>query len=136
MGVATATPSISATQLNAIDNTQKTQIIRGTIAISAAADTYAAGGIVCSFASLAEQIKADSPPTEVDVWSQTGTATPNTTLYLYSFQPGTTLALGKLQIWEQSGVDDTPLDEYDDTGALTNPFADVIHFRAYFIRGI
>ena len=130
MGVATATMTANAATLNSQDNTQKTEIVRGTVTISAATDTYATGGIACTFAAgTLEQIKSSLPPTYILMWSQPAVGSPNTFLYLYSYNPGSTLANGLMQVWLGLGTGA----EYG-TGALTNPAADTILFEAAFVR--
>jgi hypothetical protein len=134
MAVAVATPSVG-TQINAIDNTQKSLIVRGTIKVDAGPKAYAAGGLVCDLTPLASVVPVGQAPLYLFAWSQPTAASPNTTMYGYSFLPGTTLANGKFQIWEQSGVDDTPLDEFDDTVAIpAGVSGDTIQFEAVFAR--
>ena len=129
MATGTATCTVSATALNAQDQLQKTILVRGILTFSAATDTYAAGGLVVAFTPL-ETIKSSLPPTSMRVWSQTPVSAPNTFFYLYSYNPGTTIQNGTVQIWTSQGA----AAEYTNSGALTNPFADVIQFEAEFVR--
>ncbi len=97
--------------------------VLGTVAIDASPATYAAGGLVMSL--LAPLVKASRAPLFVSVVGQAG--------YIYRYVPGTDASNGKLMIFEQSGVDDTPLDEYDDTVAIAAAVSgDTIVFEALF----
>ena len=129
MSVGTATCTVSATALNAQDQLQKTILVRGTLTFSAAGDTYAAGGLVVAFTPL-ESIKSSLPPTSMRVWSQPPVGSPNTFFYIYSYNPGSTIQNGQVQIWATVGTGA----EYTNSSALTNPFADVIQFEAEFVR--
>src|SRR5512146_1074320 len=133
MATATATFSVNTASLTAVDNTQKIQHVYGTVSFSAATDTYATGGVVASFASSAEIIKSDQPPVWVRIWSQPAVGSPNTFIYLYTFNPGSTLANGKLQVWLGVGASSP---EYGNGSALTNPGADTILYEAAFIRAL
>src|SRR5271166_3116209 len=99
MTVAVATATVNPTVLNAIENTQKSVWVRGTVAIGASPLTYATGGITMSFTAILEQIKSDLVPTYVRVWSQPAAASAAANQYVYTFLPGTTLANGVLQIF-------------------------------------
>src|SRR5271166_2090708 len=129
MATGTATATISSSALNAEDQLQKSILVRGLLTLSAATDTYATGGLVLAFTPL-EQIKSDIPPTSMRVWSQPPVGSPNTFYYIYSYNPGSTIANGKLQIWTSQGAGA----EYGNGTALTNPGADVIQFEATFVR--
>jgi hypothetical protein len=132
MGVGIATPSVGAA-LNSIDGTDRSTIIRGTVALSAAADLYATGGIVMDLTALGDVAKSGVPPTFVVVWSQPAVGSPGTNLYIYSFNPGSSQNNGKLQIFTGAAAQ-TALTEYTNAAALTNPFADTIVFEAVFPR--
>lgn len=128
MANATATFTIDPKALNAVENTQKSVWVRGTVAISAATDSYVTGGILVTFSPI-EGLHSQLVPTYVRVWSQPAVGSPNTFLYLYTYNPGSTLALGKMQIWLGLGASA----EYT-VAALTNPGADTIVFEGLFVR--
>ena len=128
MAVATATagqPTLTTTD-------QKTVTIYGTVTLSAAADTYATGGLTLSFAGF-DDAKSSSLPVEVQIWSNPPAAAPNTFQYQYQFNVGTTLANGKMQIF-QCAAATNPLAEYTNAAAITQPFADVISYKALFVK--
>jgi hypothetical protein len=127
MATGTATFTVNATALNAVENIQKSVIVRGTVSLSAATDTYVVGGLPVTITPL-ESIHSSLVPTEIRVWSQPPAASPNTFNYEYQYNPGTTIQNGTLQIWSALGTGA----EY--SGALTNPFADTIIFEATFVR--
>lgn len=133
MATATATFTVSPTAINASDNIQKSQIVRGAVTFSSATDTYAAGGLAATFASTSlEQIHTDLPPTYIKIWSQPAVGSPNTFYYIYTFNPGSTLANGKLQIWAGLGA----AAEYTNSSAITNPAADTLFFEACLVRNL
>lgn len=81
-----------------VDNTQKYEIVHFTVAVNANPATYTTGGNVCSFSGF-DQIKATSPATRILCWSQPAAASPNTSEFVYSILPGTTLANGVFQVF-------------------------------------
>lgn len=96
----------------------------GTVAIDAGPATYAAGGLVMSLAH--PLIKAQRAPKRVTVTGKAG--------FIYKYIAGTDNTNGKLMVFEQSGVDDAPLDEYDDTVAISAALSgDTINFKAEFL---
>ena len=111
---------------------QKTVTLYGVVTLSAAADTYTTGGMTLSFAGM-DDVKSSSSPVEVQVWSNPTAASPNTTQYVYQYNVGTTAATGKMQIF-QGAASGAPFGEYGSGAALTNPFADVIAYRAVFLK--
>ena len=129
MATGTATATISSSALNAEDQLQKSIIVRGAFTFSSASDTYATKGLGVTFTPI-EAIKSDLPPTSMKIWSQPPVGSPNTFYYIYSYNPGSTIANGKLQIWTSQGAGA----EYGNGTALTNPGADVIQFEATFVR--
>ena len=120
MAAATATPTVVST-----DWTGNELIVRGTVAFSAAADTYTTKGVPMSFAG----VQSGSLPTEVRFYV---TSAP-TNLYYYNYAAGTTQANGAVQIFTGAAAQ-TGLTEYTSGSALTNPFLDSISFVAYFPR--
>lgn len=119
MSVATAVPTVSQTDVNG-----KIFRVIGAIAIGASPLTYAAGGLVMALND--PLIKAQRAPQSVIVQGQAG--------YIYRYVKGTDNTNGKLMIFEQSGVDDTPLDEFDDTVAIPAAISgDTINFIAEFL---
>lgn len=93
----------------------------GSITISANPATYTLGGIVMNL--LLPLVKASRTPLLVKVLGQTG--------YIYVYIPGTDASNGLLRIYEQSGVDDSPLDELDDGSAIPAAISgDIINFVA------
>ena len=121
--MATATATATITQ---IDNTQKNVIAFGTIAISAATDTYATNGIVLS-GFLNDLIKTSSTsPNIVEITAMPAAGTsPSGWTYIYCY--GTTLNNGKMAIFNGTT-------EFSNGAALTAPAADVLVFRASFPR--
>ncbi len=98
--------------------------VYGTLAIGASPLTYTLGGIAMALND--PLIKASRAPQSVDVKGQAG--------YIYRYVKGTDNTNGLLRIYEQSGVDDTPLDEFDDTVAIAAAISgDTINFVAEFL---
>lgn len=129
MATGTATFTVNPTALNAQDQLQKSILVRGTLTFSAVGDTYATGGLVTTFTPL-ETIKSSLVPTSVRIWSQPPVGSPNTFYYIYTYNPGSTIQNGQVQIWTGLGAGA----EYGNGSALTNPFADVLLFEATFVR--
>jgi hypothetical protein len=129
MATGTATCTVNSSALNSQDQLQHSILVRGVLTFSSASDTYATGGLAVTFTPL-ESIKSDLVPTSMRVWSQPPAASPNTFYYLYTYNPGTTINGGLLQIWTSQGAGA----EYGNSTALTNPGADVIQFEATFVR--
>ena len=129
MATATATFTVNPTALNAEDQLQKSILVRGTLTFSAATDTYATGGVVATFTPL-ESIKSSLPPTSVRIWSQPAVGSPVTFHYDYTYNPGSTIQNGQVQIWSGLGAGA----EYGNGSALTNPGADTLLFEATFVR--
>src|SRR5437660_617035 len=102
MAVATAVVTVPDNRSGRVSGNK--YIVTGTVAIDASPATYAAGGITMSLAK--PLIKASRAPVRVVVKGIAG--------YIYSYVKGSDNSNGKLMIFEQSGVDDTPLDEFDD----------------------
>ncbi len=127
MANGTVTFTVNSTALNAQDQLQKSIIVRGTATISSASDTYVAGGLVATFTPL-ESIKSSIPPTRVELWSQPPVGSPNTFYYIYTYNPGSTIQNGQMQIWGGLGS------AAEFSGTLTSPGADVILFEATFVR--
>lgn len=119
MAVATAVPTVKQTDVDG-----KMFRVMGTVAIDANPATYAAGGLAMKLND--PLIKAQRAPQFVEVVGQAG--------YIYRYVAGADNTTGKLMIFEQSGVDDSPLDEYDDTVAIAAAISgDTIQFRATFL---
>lgn len=119
MSVATVTVTVSQTTFQSPNFK-----VWGTLAISASPDAYAAGGLTLNFND--PLIKAQRVPLRVDIQGQAG--------YIFRYIKGTNNTDGKLKIFEQSGVDDSPLDEYDDTVAIAAALSgDTINFYAEWL---
>ena len=120
MAAATATATITSQ-----DWTGNELIVRGTVAFSAAADTYTTKGVPFSLVG----VQSGSLPNEVRLFV---TSAP-TNLYVYNYALGTTQANGAIQIFTGAAAQ-TALTEYTSAAALTNPYNDSISFVAYFPR--
>ena len=130
MATGTLTLTVGQSSLNAVENIQKSVIVRGTASFSSAADTYATGGLATTFTPL-ESIHSDLVPTYCHIWSQPAAASPNTFNYQYQYNPGTSINGGLTQIWQGLGASSP---EYGNGSALTNPGADTLVFEALFER--
>lgn len=112
------------------DITQETAIYYGTITFSAAADTYASGGLLplANFGLKQLGPYADRAPLYVDVNTQAGSG------WEYEFN----IATGKLQIIAGGGSGTAAAVEVTNGTALNaatpNIFTDVVGFRAVFPR--
>ena len=133
MTVAVATATINPTVLNAIENTQKSVWVRGSVSIGASPLTYTTGGITMSFTAILEQIKSDLVPTYVRVWSQPAAASAAANQYVYTFLPGTTLANGVLQIFTGAAAQ-TALTELSAGAIPSGVSGDTIVFEGVFVR--
>jgi len=120
MASATATPTIVSQ-----DWTGNELIVRGTLAFSAATDTYTTKGVPFSLVG----VNSSELPTEVRVFV---TSAP-TNLYVYNYAIGTTQANGAIGIFTGAAAQ-TALTEYTSGGALTNPANDSLSFVAWFPR--
>lgn len=122
--MATATLSVP-TPVSLVDNDQKSQFIYGQIKISAATDTYATGGLALNavLSAIPDVQSSTGKPLMVWITSANGSG------YTYQWNQST----GKMQIF-QSAASGSPLGEYGNGVALTNPFADVILFEAIYQR--
>ena len=119
--MATGTAKLTITST---DVTQKNEVVFGTVAISAAAHTYATGGIVLS-GLLTDLIKTSATKPnfmEIQAMPAAGTS-PSGYAYIYCY--GTTLDNGKMAIFNGTT-------EFSNGSALTVPFADALVFRASF----
>src|ERR1051326_5752719 len=101
MATATATITVNAYP-NGVDNTQRHQVIFGTVAIQAAAATYAHLGLAISWAQ--EPIKALLPASGVaaPVWAEFKSKTGSGYVYIYNE------TTGKLMIFT-GAADQAPL---------------------------
>lgn len=120
-----ATGTMKAT-ITLIDNTQKNIVAFGTVAISAATDTYATGGLVMT-GFLSDQIKTNqTAPNILEIMTMPAAGTsPSGYSYIYCY--GTTLDNGKVAIMNGTT-------EFSNAAALTAPAADVLIFRASYQR--
>ena len=128
MAAAVATPTVVFTSED-----QKTLHVFGTVALGPlVTDTYTTGGMVMSFAGI-DDIKSGYPPIRCFVFSNPPATSPNTTQFMYQFNTGTTMANGKLQIFQSAGSA-APNAEFGSGAAITAPFADVLMFSAIFAK--
>ena len=125
MATGTMTPTITSTSRN-----QDNLIVFGTIAVSAGTDTYATGGLVCSFAGLDTLKTSATKPVWISIMSAPAAGT-SPSGWLYNYCYGTSLATGKVAIFG-SNSSATNLAEYGNGSALTTVATDVITFRAEF----
>lgn len=124
-----------------IDNTERSIIVRGTVAVDPSAATYATGGIpvvnalnVTLSAWANELIKATgasagNPPLPriVDFWDQTG----GTTSYVYTWVKST----NKFQIFTSNGAAPAAFAEFTNAAAIPAAVSSgVIYFEAQFAR--
>lgn len=127
MAAAVATPTVTV-----VDNTQKFVHVIGTVAIGASPLTYGAGGIVMSFAGN-DLLKSNESPVSVRVFSKQPAGSGATALYVYNFNPGTTMANGKLQVFTGAAAQ-SGLAELADGAVPAGVSGDVIGFEAWFTR--
>ena len=120
-----------------IDVSERYFTVYGTIALGAAAgDTYTADGVTLSFAGLTPGL-GSSVPVEVRVWSETATLS----IPVYVYDPGTTVANGKLLIYgfpgnaagTAAGAEFANGTAWND--ATLNIWGDVLRFSAKFRKG-
>lgn len=134
MATLTMDPTISATI--PADVSEHYITAYGTIALSAAGDTYATGGAVTNFAGVVPQ---GAPPVWVDIVSDgpTSGALSNVLRYV----PGTTIANGvtKVFVFKGNATGIQALEELTDATAANNAVVrldlDVLKFRAVFRKG-
>lgn len=122
-----ATATAKAT-ITSVDNTQKNEIVYGTITFSAVGDTYATAGLLLTSGLVGDLIKSSSQPNffEMTLAPAAGTSPSG---YSYFFCPGTSLTNGKIAIFNGTT-------EFSNGAAITVPFADVVVFRASFTRNL
>src|SRR5690242_861434 len=92
MANSTVTVTVSATSFDSSN-----EYVWRTIAIGANPGQYASHGLVLSFAGL-DQIKSNSVPLEVDIWSGTAAGT-SPSGYVYNYSQGTSRDNGQLTIF-------------------------------------
>jgi hypothetical protein len=126
MAVAVATPTVTFK-----DATQGLLHYVGTVAISASPATYAAKGLVMDFTGL---VDTDQPPLAVSVRSAVAAGSGATALYLYNFNPGTTPANGKLQVFTGAAAQ-SALAELADGAVPAGVSGDTVVFEAWFKKG-
>lgn len=128
MALSTATytksPSIG------IDVSERKVTYTGTVAISAAPGTYAAGGLTLSLASGTLQ---RGVPDDVRIFSTTGSG------WTYVYLPGTTIKDGKIKVLGQIPSDATtgtlPLGELDVAATPASVSGDTIRVRFTLTKG-
>ena len=125
MSNATATPTLLAYPAG-FEYSQKTETIRGTIAVSSA--VYNAGGIPLSFNTL-EPVKTGAVPFQVLVWSAAPLVS-NHTNYIYSYNTVT----HNLQIWVVGAVSGAALSELTPGTVPAGVVSDTIQFEAKFSK--
>jgi len=139
MATATFTPTLSTSAPPDVTDTYVHYF--GTLAISSATDTYATGGLVCSFAGV--KLDSSATPTEVRVWDETAGIG-----LTYQYIKGSNLTNGKLVIRGQYpdsgiGAGRFPLPEVANALALndatlaidTAATAGKLKFEAIFRKG-
>jgi hypothetical protein len=139
MATATFTPTLSTSAPPDVTDTYVHYF--GTLAISAAADTYLTGGLVCSFAGI--KLDSSAVPTEVRIWDETAGVG-----LVYQYCKGTKLSDGKVVIRGQYpdsgiGAGKFPLPEVANALALndatlaidTAAAAGKLTFEAIFRKG-
>ena len=119
--MATSTTSISVSR-SKTDVSERHLIAFGTITV--AAGDYATGGLTLSLADAA--ISASWLPVWVDILSPTSG-------YTYRFNPGTTLANGKMLIFVQNGTTG-PLAQLAAAATPAGVTGDTINFQARFTK--
>lgn len=129
MATATATPTVTS-----VSNLPSDIIVRGTIAISASPDAYAAGGLTLDLTkgfSPGSSLPANASPRACRIWSS---KKDGTTLFEYKYNPQTNAGNGKLQLFAvETASDNVPLDELDDTTAIpASASGDTINYEAWF----
>lgn len=130
MATATATPTVTSTSF-----TNSAIQVGGTIVVTGDPATYLAGGLTLDFTKgwpAGQSLPASAPPRNVEIRSAKANGT---SLFLYKYNPGTTAANGKLQIFDQDAVDENPLDEFDTgTAVVVGISGDTIQFNASFAK--
>lgn len=124
MAVATATVAV-ATYPNGVDNTQRHEVLFGTIAVQASPATYATGGLAVSFQGSFLHSNS-ATPLWCDVQSTTGSG------YVYQYLPAT----GKVKILVQGSAEAAPMEELAAAAVPAGVSGDTIKFRAEFNRSI
>jgi hypothetical protein len=126
MAAAVATPTVTFK-----DATQGLLHIVGTVAISASPATYAATGLVMDFTG---KVETNRPPIAVSVRSAVASGSGATSLFVYNFNPGTTPANGKLQVFTGAAAQ-SALAELADGAVPAGVSGDTIQFEAWFKKG-
>lgn len=119
--------------LNAVDTTERSIILRGTVVIGVSPLQYVTAGILADLTALGDALKSGQLPTSVRVWSMPTTASPETNQYLYLFCLGTTQANGKLQVYTGAAAQ-TALTELSAGNIPAGVSGDAIVFEAVFPR--
>lgn len=119
--------------LNAIDTTERSIILRGTVTVGASPLQYVAAGILADLTVLGDALKSSKLPTSVKMWSMPSTASPETNLYIYLFCLGTAQNNGKMQIYTGAAAQ-TALTELSAGNIPAGVSGDVIQFEAVFPR--
>ena len=99
--------------------------VRGTVAITASAAVYVAGGIAMSLAG--SDIKASRTPVRVTVWGIGG--------YIYQYVKGADAASGLLRIFAQTNAaaEDDPLGQLAAAAMPAGVSGDTVEFEAVFL---
>jgi hypothetical protein len=126
MADAVATPTVTFN-----DATQGLLHVLGTVAIGADPLTYSAKGLVMSFAG---KVETGAAPVACRVQSAVAAGSGATALYVYNFNPGTTAANGKLQIFTGAAAQ-SALAELADGAIPAAVHGDTIVFEAWFKKG-
>ena len=125
--MAVSTTTVTVDPLTGYDETQKYQIIRGTIAVSASPGTYPTGGYAVSLVGLTTFA---GPVKWCFAWSQPPAASPNTSVYSYGLNPGTNLSNLVLQIFTGSAAQ-SPGAELSAGATPAGVSGDTIAFEAW-----
>jgi hypothetical protein len=126
MADAVATPTVTFN-----DATQGLYHVLGTVAIGADPLTYSAKGLVMDFTG---KVETGAAPISCSVRSAVAAGSGATALYVYNFNPGTTAANGKLQIFTGAAAQ-SALAELADGVIPAAVHGDTIVFEAWFKKG-
>ena len=119
--------------LNAVDTTERSLILRGTVTVGPSPLQYVTAGILADLTALKDALKSGQLPTSVKIWSMPSTASAETNVYIYLFCLGTTQANGKMQVYTGAAAQ-TALTELSAGNIPAGVSGDTIVFEAVFPR--
>ena len=94
-----ATATNNSTVQPILDTTQASQLVRGSVVLT---DTYTSGGDTLDLSGYPTQ---SAQPPEIVLFTEQPSATVTPSGYIFTYQPGTTPANGKLRVTTSAGTE-------------------------------